>query len=178
MVVVEMSSRKSSRQRQVIKKILHKDGTSPGVTGDQSSDDVVEVVDNDRNKIEQCIEIKTSKLKQSKNKLYSLMASRMDEDDPSEYCCRLRQVDAEQVLIKGKIVELKGELRALGIYCHLEKDESSTDVHNHKYNLPLAVEVTMVLEELILTDNFKTVASNHIQVINSEKRIFATLFLK
>ena len=79
-----MTSRKSSRQRKVIKKILHEDRESPGVTGDQSSDDVVEVVDNDRKKIEQCIEIQTSRLKLSKKKLYSLMASRMDEDNPSD----------------------------------------------------------------------------------------------
>ena len=52
-----------------------------------------------------------------------------------------------------------------------EKDESSTDVHDHKYNLPSAIEVTMVPEELILTDNYQTVASNHIEVINSEKII-------
>ena len=89
MVVVEILSRKSSRQRQVIKKILHEDRESPGVTGDQCSDDVVEVVDNYHKKIEQCIEIQTSKLKRIKNKLYSLMASRMDKDEPYYYCRRL-----------------------------------------------------------------------------------------
>ena len=88
------------------------------MTDDQSSDDVVEVVDNDRKKIEQCIEIQTSRLKLSKKKLYSLMASRMDEDDPSEYCRRLRQVDAEQFIIEGKIVKLEGEIGALVFYCH------------------------------------------------------------
>ena len=49
MVVVEKFSRKSK----VINKILHEDRESPGVTGDQSSDDVVMVVDSDRKKIEQ-----------------------------------------------------------------------------------------------------------------------------
>ena len=117
MVVVEKLSRKSK----IIKKILHEDRESLGVTGRQSSDDVVMVVDSDRNKIEQCIEIQTSKLKFSKKKLYRLIASRMDKDDPSEYCCRLRQVDAEQVLIKVNILELKVELRALGISCRLKK---------------------------------------------------------
>ena len=91
------------------------------MTGDQSSDAVVEVVDNNRKKIEQCIEIQTSTLELSKKKLYSLMASRIDADDPSEYFRRLRQVDAEQFLITGNIVELEGELKALGIYCRLKK---------------------------------------------------------
>ena len=40
-----------SRQRKIIKKILQEDRESPLVTGDQSSDDVAEVVDNDHKKI-------------------------------------------------------------------------------------------------------------------------------
>ena len=99
------------------------------------------------------------------------MASRMDEDDPSEYCRRLRQVDAEQFIIEGKIVKLEGELRALGIYCHMEKGERSTYVRVHKYNSPSAIKVAMVTEELIFTDSYQTVVSNHIEVINSEKII-------
>ena len=80
-------------------------------------------------------------------------------------------MDAEQFRIQGKIVELEGELRALGIYCHLKKDESSTDVRDHKYNLPSANKVATVPEELILRNNFQTVASNHIEVMSSQKFI-------
>ena len=42
------------------------------------------------------------------------MESRMDEDYLSEYCHRLRQMDSDKILMKEKIVELKGELRAMG----------------------------------------------------------------
>ena len=83
-----------SRQRKIIKKILQEDRESPLVTGDQSSDDVAEVVDNDHKKIWQYIEIQTPKLKLSKQELYSLMESIINEDNQSEYCSMLRQVDA------------------------------------------------------------------------------------
>ena len=52
MVDVEISSRNGSRKRQVIKKVLHEDRESPGVTGDQSSDEVVLAVYSARKKIE------------------------------------------------------------------------------------------------------------------------------
>ena len=62
---VEILSRKSSRHQNrllshndILKKILHEDREYPGVTGHQSSDDC--------KKIEQCIAIQSSKLKQSK----------------------------------------------------------------------------------------------------------------
>ena len=44
-------------------------------------------------KIEHCIKIQTSRLELSYKKLYSLMASRMNEEDSSEYCCRLWKMD-------------------------------------------------------------------------------------
>ena len=74
-------------QRQVITKILLEEKESaaresPGVTGD-----VVEVDDCER--IERCITIQNTKMLQSKKNLYSLMATNMDADNPSEYCYRL-----------------------------------------------------------------------------------------
>ena len=44
----------------------------------------IEVVDNNRNEIKQCIDIQTFRLELSKKKMYSLMASRMDKDDHSD----------------------------------------------------------------------------------------------
>ena len=48
------------------------------------------------------------------------------------------------------------------------RDESSTDVRDHKYKLPSAIEVKMVPEELILRNNSQIVASDQMQVINLE----------
>ena len=53
---------------------------SPGVTGDNAKH---------RESIEQCILLENYALIQSKEKLYSLMATNMDAYDPEEYCSEL-----------------------------------------------------------------------------------------
>ena len=50
---------------------------------------------------------------QSKENIYSLMATNMDANDPEEYCSELQRMDSEQALIKQSIGVLKRELKAM-----------------------------------------------------------------
>ena len=69
------------------------------------------------------------------------MSYRMDEDNPSEYCCKLWQVDKEQFQMKGRIVDLEIELSALETDGHKDKGENIANVRVDKYDITPAKEV-------------------------------------
>ena len=64
---------------------------------------VITGVDKKGKSTEECIKIQTSKLELCNKKLYSLMASSMDEDDPSEYCCELQKLIKKKSGSKKKL---------------------------------------------------------------------------
>ena len=79
---------------------------SDEVVGGNYSAKVTEVEEHLHYEIKECIDIQDFRLDLCNKKLYSLIASDMDTNEPNKYCRRLLEVDLQQCEIKKRLREL------------------------------------------------------------------------